>query len=190
MTTLTITQPDDILAELEKAFADIPFENSAFQNRAFVMAQQGTPARAYRAIGLRMFSKLRALKELQFGRRREEIDLAELREKIADPDTSTFDKRRAEIDMEEKIDARTWTDKLANDALAELNTLYAEFQKFPTYTRESFEAEELAHFKQRLTRAAQIGEGAIGSLAAMHDLAQFDNLLQLTGEQDHVRITQ
>lgn len=184
---------NDILAELETAFKEIPFENSAFQNRAFVMAQQGTPGRAYRAIGLRMFAKIRALKGLQFSRRKEDIDIEELKAKISSARTSDFDRQRAEIDIEEKLDSRAWTDKLAGDAMAELETMYAEFKKFPAYTRETFEMEELSHFERRLSQSAQIGDGARSSMAAIENLSQFDNLLetahnQLKGAHDAVRI--
>ena len=57
----TVDHIPDVLKELEEAFYDIPFENSDFQNKMFVVADQLTPARAYRAIGLRMFAKISQL---------------------------------------------------------------------------------------------------------------------------------
>ncbi len=176
----SLVKPEDILQELETAFMDIPFENSAFQNKAFVMAQQHTPGRAFRSIGLRMFSKIQALKEAAYARQLDDIDIEELRFKINAEETSPFDKRRFEIQINQKLDSRKWTDKLAGDALAELNTLYAEFKKFPAYTRESFEAEELQHFQTRLQRQIQIGDGAAGSLQAIRDLTVFDDMLENT----------
>ncbi len=68
-------EPNEIIKEIEDAFYDIPFENSAFQNEYFVLQGQYTPARAYRAIGLRMSSKLQAINELKYGRQLEEINI-------------------------------------------------------------------------------------------------------------------
>lgn len=152
----------DVLAELEEAFRDIPFENSAFQTKAFVIAAQLTPARAYRAIGLRMFDRIRALKENEFESRKIDVDLQELREKLTHWRTSKFDKMRAEIEIERIESRRNGVDKLKGDALRELELLYSEFKKLPKYTRAQFEAEEAAHFELRLARqVACKGNGAL-----------------------------
>lgn len=156
----------NILTELESAFFDIPFENSDFQNRAFVMATQQTPARAYRAIGLRMFAKIRAIKGYKLSQERQAIDIEEKREKIADPTTSRFDKRRLELDILEIEEAKTWGEKLLNDALRELDCLYGEFRKLPRYNREQFEAEEREHFQLKLTTPQGAGE----SMLAMQEI--------------------
>jgi hypothetical protein len=162
----------DVLAEIEAAYLDVPFGNSDFQNRAFVMAAEHTPARAFRAIGLRMFDRIRALKESAFQERLTAIDIEEKEARIADPDTSDFDRRRLRIEIEKILDGKTYADKLKGDALRELECLYAEFKKLPHYTREQFEAEEHAHFQERLTR--QLNQnGAQQSLANMSvDLPQ------------------
>lgn len=159
-TSLTIADSDNILKELEAAFFDIPFENSAFQT----IAAQITPERAYRAIGLRMSAKLRALNEAKYGRMKEDIDIDELREKIASIDTSKWDKARAEIDIMQKLENRTYTDKLINDALAELSLLYKHFKSLPKFTREQFEAGERRHFEQSLQRQVLGLAGAKESL--------------------------
>lgn len=165
--TLTQDKIPDVIKEIEDAFRDIPFENSTYQTENFVIASQITPERAYRAIGLRMSAKLRALKEAQYNRLREEIDIEELQHKINDPSTSIFDKRRAQIDINEKLDSRSFTDKLANDALEELNVLYNHFQRLPKFTREQFEQGEQTHFQLRLSRQAQGIQGAQESLLNM-----------------------
>lgn len=167
-TQITPTDIPNVLSELESAFYDIPFENSDFQNSMFVVAAQQTPARAYRAIGLRMFAKIRAIKELGFGRRLEEIDIAEKQAKIDDPATPHFDKLRAQVEIDKALDQRAWTDKLLNDALKELGCLYNEFKKLPSYTREQFEEEERIHFQMKLERQAQGQTGALESLANMN----------------------
>ena len=168
ITDLNTTDIPNVLTELETAFYDIPFENSNFQNSMFVVAAQQTPARAYRAIGLRMFAKIRAIKELGFGRRLEEIDLAEKQAIVEDELTPYFDKLRAQVEIDKIIDQRSWTDKLLNDALKELGCLYSEFKKLPTYDRDQFEEEERLHFQLKLERQAQGQTGALESLANMN----------------------
>lgn len=160
---------EDVLASLEKAFYDIPFENSDFQNQNFVIAAQITPARAYRAIGLRMFAKIRAVKEAIAGIQLSDIDLEENEYIASLESTSEFDKRRLAIENAKIRDSRKWTEKLFNDAIRELNCLYTEFKKYPKYTREQFEAEERLHFQVRLEQQMRLnGSGAGESLTNMN----------------------
>lgn len=156
-----------IVDEIENAFFDIPFENSAFQDKYFVLAAQITPARAYRALGLRMSAKIRALKEARYSLQLDDIEIEELRHKISLPATSDFDRRRHEVEINKRMDSRSWTAKLVNDAIVELEYLHAEFKKFPRYTREEFEKEEMSHFAARLSRQANGVEGASESLHNM-----------------------
>lgn len=196
MTTIkTIDSAEQIapvIAELEKAFFDIPFENSDFQNRAFLIAAQFTPARAYRSIGLQMFSKLRAVKDASFSIQLQEIDLEEMQSKIDNPKTDSFEKRRLIIRLQQAQDGQEWSRKLLNDALHELNVMYAEFKRFPSYTREEFEAEERLHFSIRLQQQMQLnGNGAAESMSNMTlNQAQLDRMLSepefLKGLQDDV----
>jgi hypothetical protein len=175
---LKVEQVEGVLEELEHAFFDIPFENSDFQNKAFVVAAQQTPARAYRAIGLRMHAKIRAVKEFQYQRALNQIDIEEKQAKIADEATSEFDRRRLRIEIAKIQEGESWGQKLLNDALRELDCLYAEFKKLPRYTRAQFEAEEPAHFKASLTRQLS-HNGAQASLASMtHDLAHWDRIIE------------
>lgn len=173
----------NILQELEEAFFDIPFENSDFQNRAFVVAAQYTPARAYRAIGLRMHAKIRAVKEYQYAQAKLAIDIEEREAKIADESISVFDRRRLELENAKAQDESGWGKKLLNDALRELNCLYAEFKKLPRYTRAQFEAEEAKHFHVRLNRQLLPGGGARESLDHMHvDLKEWDERIALSAK--------
>lgn len=168
----------NVLTELEEAFFDIPFENSDYQNSAFVMAAQQTPGRAYRALGLRMFAKIRALKEYEYNQRKMEIDIEEKRAKIADSATDPFERRRLELDIEKTLDEQAWGVKLKNDALRELDCLYGWYKKFPHYSREQFEREEVEHFVAKLTRQIK-APGAHESLENMHtDLPQWDARLE------------
>lgn len=172
---LDIEEVGNVLAELDEAYFDIPFENSDYQNRAFVMAAQQTPARAFRAIGLRMFAKIRAVKEYKLQQERHKIDIEEKQAKIADESTNDFDRRRLRLDILQIEEGAAWGEKLLNDALRELNCLYAEFKKLPKYTRAQFEAEEKVHFDHKLKRQIN-APGPHESLANMnHDLPDWDN---------------
>lgn len=176
---LTTTHIPNVLEELETAFFDIPFENSDFQNQNFVVAGQITPARAYRAVGLRMFAKLRAVKENLYAIQLADIDIEEKEYRMSLDETSSFDKRRLAIEIDKDHDGRAWTNKLLNDALRELDCLYAEFKRLPRYTREQFEAEERAHFQARLEHQLRAnGNGAVESLMNMHeDAARLGQML-------------
>jgi hypothetical protein len=171
---------EGVLQQLDKAFYDIPFENSDFQNRNFVVAGQQTPARAYRAVGLRMFAKIRAVKEYLFQQELNKIDIEEKEAKINSDETSDFDKRRLRIEIAKIQDGDAWGKKLLNDALRELDCLYAEFNRLPKYTREQFELEERQHFEMRLSRQLQGGGGAAESLANMtQDFPQMDKRIEM-----------
>jgi hypothetical protein len=181
MTDLTVLT-DDVLTEIKNAFYDIPFENSDFQNANFVLAAQFTPARAYRAIGLRLSSKIQAVKELKFSRIAEEIDLDEHRAKIDDPSTSEFDRRRAQLAIDKILDARPYGDKLLNDAIHDLNFMYAEFKKYPTYTRAQFEMEEQQHFTESLITQRTL-DGPSQSLRHMENRGLFEGKVLTANNQ-------
>ena len=165
---ITLDNTNTVIQELEEAFFDIPFENSQFQTEHFVINAQLTPERAYRAIGLRMHNRLRALREAQFSRMREDVDIDELRYKAKNT-ANKFDARRYEIDILEKLANRAFTDKLINDALTELNVLYHHFKQLPRFTREQFEAAESTYFKESLTRQVNGCVGAAESLYNMNN---------------------
>lgn len=177
-----------LVEEVENAFFDIPFENSAFQDKYFVLAAQITPARAYRALGLRMSAKIRALKEARYSLQLDDIEIEELRHKMSLTETSDFDRRRHEVEINRRLDSRSWSAKLVNDAIVELEYLYAEFKKFPRYTREEFEKEEMSHFAARLQRQVNGIEGASESLHNMTvDAGMMERMIsgetELDGEQ-------
>ena len=167
-----------VLNEIEEAYYDIPFENSNFQNKAFVMASQQTPGRAYRAIGLRMFAKIRAVKEYLIQKERDEIDIEEWEAQIADPNTSEFDRRRRKLDILQKTEQRKWGEKLLNDALNELTCLFTEFKKFPKYDRLTFEREEANHYQAKLTRSLQANPAMESLMNMSDDLLSWDKKLQ------------
>lgn len=158
MTTALVNETNlpNVLTELEEAFFDIPFENSDYQNKVFVLAAQQTPARAYRAIGLRMFAKIRAVQECLLNRERSNIDIEEMEHKIGLPETSDYDRRRLRVDILRIRNNESWENKLLHDALHELDCLYSEFKAMPSFTRSAFEAEEHKHFELKLSRAMKV----------------------------------
>lgn len=156
-----------VVKEFEEAFFDIPFGNSQFQIDNFVINSQYTPERAYRAIGLAMSAKIRALKEAHYSLEKEKIDIEELEWKIAQDSTSKWDVRRFKLEIEEKNENKMYIEKLINDALHELSAHYRVFKKIPRYTRGQFESGEHKHFEIKLSREAQGIVGAANSLDCM-----------------------
>jgi hypothetical protein len=163
----TLQNTNEALLNIEKRFYNIPFENSNFQNNAFVVAAQITPERAYRAIGLRIHSKLRALQENYFNERKSEIRIGELQELIESSSTSKWDKMRHELEIEQILTSRPYTEKLKNDAMQEISCLYAHLEKLPEYTREEFEAGEMQHFIETSKRQTNGITGGEESLVNM-----------------------
>lgn len=159
------------LQNLFSTFKEIPFENSFFQNEFFVLAAQYTPARAYRAICLRLFNKLQALNEYTFRQKRAEVDRDEKR-LLLENETNPFKRRRLQIDLDELEANALWTDKLVADCMQDVEHLLRIHKQFPVYTREQFELEEHDHFLLRLTRQDALGTpGAKESLLNIeHDM--------------------
>jgi len=170
----------EIVSEFDRRFFAIPFGNSDFQNRKFVMEAQYTPERAYRALGLRLADRLQALNEARFSLQRREVDIEELQEKLAG-DLPKFERRRLEIDLAEKQSNANYTAKMVNDALVEVDTLWTEAQKFPEFTREQFESAEQQHFEIRLKRQVHGLTGAADSLDLItaHN-GEFAKMLEFT----------
>lgn len=174
---------EDVLAEIDDAFFDIPFENSGFQTKVFVVAAQKTPARAYRTIGLNLYRKIQAINELKHAIALEDVDIEEWRATINSWRASKFDKRRAQINIDKALGNRNYTEKLLNDAIDDLNMLYAEFKRLPKYTREQFEAEEQTHFETALSLGleaskAGIGKGEAESLMVLQNLKTFEDKVE------------
>lgn len=167
---------ENVLKELDEAFYDIPFGNSDYQNKTFVMAAELTPARAYRHLGLRLFDRIAAIKELKYQKLLADIDIEEKKFQIEDINTNEFDKRRRQIEIDRIIDEMIRAEKLLNDAIKELNCLYDQFKKFPKYSREQFELEEEKHFK---LKTSEINSTEV----AMEFIKDFDNVLIAAKEQ-------
>lgn len=172
ISVITEDNYQQVIDEMDRAFFDIPFENSRFQTENFVIGGSITPERAYRNIGLRMYNRIQALEEARYNLEKENIDIEELQFKINNPQTTNFDKRRYQLDIDFKLRNRPFTAKLINDALAELNVLYAHFNALPKYTREEFEQGELAHFDEKLNRQRVGVQGPMEALTNMEDFGR------------------
>jgi hypothetical protein len=118
LSLITTDNAHDVIKEVEDAFFDIPFENSAFQTENFVIAGQITPERAYRAIGLRMNKKLIAVQEALIGKEMEKIEEEEIRAKLESPDYNQFEKRKFELELQKsypKLCKIEYYDKIFQD---------------------------------------------------------------------------
>jgi hypothetical protein len=186
LTTVSADNAADVIREIEAAFFDIPFENSAFQTENFVLAGQITPERAYRAIGLRMHKKLIAVQESLIGQEKGKVEEEEMQEKLNSPDLNKYEKRIMELELQKRQIYKPFQQKLLNDAIAELNVLYKHFKALPKYTRAEFEAGEKRHFLEDLNRQALGLAGAKTSLINMVDdvqsLQKFENDFKLIAD--------
>jgi hypothetical protein len=154
----------NILSEVEDAFFDIPFGNSAFQTKAFVVAASITPERAYRTIGLQLMSILRSLRTNLISKQIAEIKLEQKKEKINDPSLDKYEKRILELEVLEDSTTYKSVEKSVNDTFNEFKVLYTEFKKLPKFTREQFENGEMNYYTQSLTRQAHQLDGAVQSI--------------------------
>jgi len=161
-------------------FWEIPFENSEFQNLNFVINSENTPGRAYRHIGLRMSSKLSALQEAYFGRKKEElenrkieIEIKKLQKQLEETkdefeqETLKCDIELKQIELEQKASGKKYSDKLIRDAITELDTLNQALKQLPEFNKESFEKEEEQHFVLKLEEDLRGIKGAMKSLQDM-----------------------
>jgi hypothetical protein len=168
-TAVTVNNVRDVLDEIHEAFYDIPFENSAFQTEAFVIAAAITPERAYRQIGLQMITKLQSMLAFREQEEIAQIDMDEQQSIINDPATSEFDRRRAQVKLRNMRLNDKYKHKLINDGVQELNLLYSHLKRYPKYTREQFESAEREHYERRLVRQVQGATGALEAIVNMRE---------------------
>ncbi len=166
------------LSEIQDSFLSIPFSNSDFQIANFIVNGAQTPERAFRAVCLSLRDKILTLNEAYYGQLKFQVDLDELQEKIGDPATDKFARRRMEIDYEQKISQQRDNEKLLIDAIQEVELLYSFWQKLPHPTRAEFEAAEEDYFKISLTKQVLGIDGAVGSLENMGYIVNAQGRLQ------------
>ena len=162
-----LTKYKTLLSEIQDSFLSIPFGNSDFQIANFIVNGAQTPQRAFRAVCLSLRDKILTLNEAYYNQLKFQVDLDELQEKIGDPATDKFARRRMEIEYEQKISQQRDNEKLLIDAIHEVELLYSFWQKLPHPTRAEFEAAEEDYFKISLTKQVLGIDGAVGSLENM-----------------------
>ena len=141
---------------------DIPFGNSVYQIKTF-MAEK-TPERQYRNAALQLRQKYIAMKECEFRRKRFEIDIAEIQEKLLSK-TNTFETQRLRVDLEEKQFLLDNEIKLIKDCLIEIVVYRQILKTLPKFNREDFEKAEPKYWKNRLISDAErevVGTGTVG----------------------------
>lgn len=155
----------ELISKLEEQFYDIPFGNSGYQIQQFVLNEQITPGRAYRAIGLNMLSLIDTLKLNGYKKQRADIKLKYREKELNTLDPDTVEAELLALKIARDKEANNSLNKLINDAVTELNVYYKELKKYPEYSRKRFEDEEALHFHLKLNRQLETEDnGAIASL--------------------------
>ena len=168
----SVKQTNNIVEEFNRRFFDIPFGNSDFQNRKFIKEAQFTPARAYRALGLRLLDRINALREAKFSFDEIKIDIDELLDRRKN-EKDAFGLRRISLNLKRKNVQLHNMKKLVNDAAHEVKFLWSEVEAFPEFTRKQFEAGEHEHF---LIRFKRNGDAANLDMITNND-EEFDRML-------------
>lgn len=160
---------DNIINEIETAFFDIPFGNSTFQVKNFILGQSITPERAYRSIGLELLNVLRRIKTQIFDMRINEVKTRQKKEKLSDPGLDKFEREILELELLKDANSDNYGKKLLNDAIVDFEFLYNEFKKYPKFTREQFEQAEQNYYTQSLERQAAGVDGPVAALINIRD---------------------
>lgn len=150
--------------EILERMDEIPFGNSEFQIKKFVLCHAGD-ARNYRQVLLEMKEKYEALKKCEF-RRRKLFIKRERAEKERLETSDDFRKRELDIEMEEVDFELLLEDKLVKDALVELNFYYNTIKSLPKMQRKEFEEMEVGYWPLRLVQKAHEEFAATGGVGA------------------------
>jgi len=153
------------MQDIKDRFRAVPFGNSVFQIQ-YMVANQDTPERSYRAVLLQYDQKSRAMRSCSFQRRRLEIDLREIEEKLSRPDLTKYDRARLEVDRDEKLDSLESQIKLIEDCAIEMRVYEDILNKMPEFTREEFESGERTYWKKRLIADAERDITSSGTISA------------------------
>lgn len=132
---------------LKKRLSSVPFGNSGFQIKAFI-ANNSTPERSARDILLQLDKKQKAMEECRFRRRRKEILIKEINEKLLT--ASGYDRERLEVDLDE---AQYYMDeeiKLIEDCVIEIKIYESLIENIPDFSRQEFEKSERLYWEKKL----------------------------------------
>jgi len=138
--------------DIKEKMKQVPFGNSCFQIQNFIGNQESTE-RSYRHILLQLDAKNKAMKECYFRRKRKEILIREITEKIET--ASGFDKERLLVDFEEAEFYLEEEIKLIEDCVIEIKMYEKLLEGLPDFSREDFENSEMGYWKKRLFADAE-----------------------------------
>ena len=165
-------------------FKNVPFGNSAFQILNFTAGKE-TPQRRYRHCLLQLNQKLNTLKECEFRRKRHDVDILEIKEKLKS--VEKFDKQRLEIDLEEKYYYLDIEIKLIEDCFIEIAIYKQMLETLPNFSREEFEEAEQEYWEKRLTNDARREIIASGTIAPQ-TIEALENIGLIIGKNDKGQI--
>lgn len=143
-------------------YSAVPFGNSVFQIMHFTDGREA-PERRYRHCLLQLSHKRRALKECEFRRKRYDIDIKELKEKILEAEG--FAAQRLKIDLAEIEYAIETEIKLIEDCVIEIAAYEKILADLPTFTRGEFEKAEQVYWEKKLIGDARREYISCGSVA-------------------------
>jgi hypothetical protein len=144
---------NDILEVFNKAYEGIPFYGTFYEIKNLSIGAGMTPARAYSTIGMLMFDELEKYFYLKDRLINTECEMDELTKKFDEPMKDDAKRKlQSRIDLTAVNLYRTQHDM--NEAMQNIGYLYAEFKKYPRFTRQDLEAQES---KYHITNAIQSG---------------------------------
>ena len=168
---------EHIRTEVIRKSNEIPFGNSQFQNEYFVEYASQTPARAYRSLLLKLNARLNDITDFEFKLEELAIDIAEWEYNTTNEDLSIFDQQRAAIKVKRAKSDMDYNRKLAADAIIEIEQLWGALSKYPEFTRDEFEAQELHHFEKKLTRQLEAHPGKEGVIESLLNIKNDKNIM-------------
>jgi hypothetical protein len=141
-----LTLFNEKVKNLESAFAEIQQPRSNFVLEKFVVKALDTPEQQYCQCVLELQIKYDNIRRAVLNRKKVEMDIAKLQEKIDDP--------YAQIDLElRKIDLEEM-DRATLGAVREFKCLYEMWETYPKYTREQIDNAQETYWNKRLSRQA------------------------------------
>jgi hypothetical protein len=133
-------------------FDDIPFGNSEYQIKQFIIEDALTPARKYRAIGLQLFELLKTLGNTYFELKETQIDIEEIQVQLENKYLPVPDKKRLQLSLNRKLFNLQFTEKLIRDASREISIYIRELSAFKEISLQQFEHEEEMYFYKKIHR--------------------------------------
>lgn len=141
-----------IIQEREKLFAAFSAAcqpRSNYQIEKFVVGDHETPERQYMQVVVELQHKTSAI-------RRAVVNQKQLIRKLS-KEQDELERELIQIDLDDVA-------LVIEGAVREFNTLYAIYQRFPSFSAEQLQMAEQAYWQQRLARQAQIDIETMGTI--------------------------